>query len=174
MDVKFTFLHGALQEEIYMEQPPSYVQNDSRLVFLLNNSLYGLKQAPRAWYAKMDSFLRDTNFSQCYSNANVYTKKVGNHLIILVFYVDDLILIGGDPKLLNHVKSNLDRKFEMANLGYLHYFLILQVLQTKKGISLSQSMYVTFLVTFTWKIVNHPHLPSNLGSNLFPPVLHPK
>jgi hypothetical protein len=146
MDVKSTFLHGDLQEEIYMEQPPCYIHNDSNLVCRLKKSFYGLKQAPRAWYAKMDSFLLDTNFSRCHSNHNVYTKKVGNHLIILVLYVDDLILTGSNPKLLTHVKSSLKKKFEMTDLGYLHYFLGLQVLQTKEGIFLSQSKYACDLL----------------------------
>ena len=92
MDIKSAFLHGNLQEGIYMEQPPGYVQNNSSLVCHLNKSLYVLKEAPRAWYAKMDSFLLDTSFSRCHSDPNVYTKKVRNHLIILVLYVDDLIL----------------------------------------------------------------------------------
>jgi hypothetical protein len=65
MDVKSTFLHEDLQEEIYMEQPPGYVHNDSSLVCLLKKSFYGLKKAPRAWYAKMDNFLIDTGFSRC-------------------------------------------------------------------------------------------------------------
>jgi hypothetical protein len=141
MDVKLTFLHGDLQEEIYMEQPPSYVQNESSLVCCLKKSLYGLKQAPQAWYAKMDNFLIDTGFSRFHSDPNVYTKKVGSHLIILVLYVDDLILIGSDSKLLNHVKTSLKKKFEMTDLGFLHYFLGLQVLQTNEGIFLSQSKY---------------------------------
>ena len=51
MDVKYSLLHCDLHEEIYMEQPPRYVQNNSSLVYLLKKSLYGLKQAPRAWYA---------------------------------------------------------------------------------------------------------------------------
>ena len=76
MDVKSAFLHGDLHEEIYMEQPPGYVQNNSSLVCLFKKSLYDLKQAPRAWYAKMDSFLLDTGFSRCHSDPNVYTKKV--------------------------------------------------------------------------------------------------
>eukprot|EP00253_Pinus_taeda_P023634 PITA_23634 len=108
MDVKSAFLHGDLHEEIYMEQPIGFIQTDSSLVCRLKKSLYGLKQAPRAWYAKMDSFLLESGFSRCYSDNTVYTKKVGNSLIILVLYVDDLILT---------------------------------VLQSKEGISLSQSKY---------------------------------
>jgi hypothetical protein len=146
MDVKSTFLHGDLQEEIYMEQPLGYVQNDSSLVCHLKKSLYGLKKAPRAWYAKMDNFLLDTGFSRCHSDPNVYTKKVGSHLIILVLYVDDLILTSSDPKILNHVKTILKKKFEMTDLGYFHYFLGLQVLQTKEGIFLSQSKYACDLL----------------------------
>jgi hypothetical protein len=137
MDVKSSFLHGDLQEEIYMEQPPGYVQNHSSLVCHLKKSPYGLKQSPRAWYAKMDSFLIATGFSRCHSDPNVYTKKVGSHLIILFLYVDDLILIGSDSKLLNHVKTSLKKKFEMTDLVFLHYFLGLQVLQTNEGIFLS-------------------------------------
>eukprot|EP00253_Pinus_taeda_P008742 PITA_08742 len=139
MDVKSTFLHGDLHEEIYMEQPIGFIQTDSSLVCRLKKSLYGLKQAPRAWYAKMDSFLLESGFSRCHSDNIVYTKKVGKSLIILVLYVDDLILTGSDPNLINHVKSNLKKKFEMTDLGHLHYFLGLQVLQSKEGISLSQS-----------------------------------
>eukprot|EP00253_Pinus_taeda_P033679 PITA_33679 len=108
MDVKSSFLHGDLHEEIYMEQPIGFIQTDPSLVCRLKKSLYGLKQAPRAWYAKMDSFLLESGFSRCHSDNTVYTKKVGNSLIILVLYVDDLILT---------------------------------VLQSKEGISLSQSKY---------------------------------
>eukprot|EP00253_Pinus_taeda_P024698 PITA_24698 len=101
MDVKSAFLH----EEIYMEQPIGFIQTDSSLVCRLKKSLYGLKQAPRAWYAKMDSFLLESGFSRCHSNNIVYTKKVGKSLIILVLYVDDLILTGSDPNLINHVNA---------------------------------------------------------------------
>jgi hypothetical protein len=118
MDVKSAFLHGDLQEEIYIEKPPGYVQNDSILVCHLKKSLYGLKQAPQAWYAKMDNFLINIRFYRCHSDPNVYTKKVGSHLIILVLYVDDLILIGRDSKLLNHVKTSLKKKFEIIYLGF--------------------------------------------------------
>eukprot|EP00253_Pinus_taeda_P006979 PITA_06979 len=99
----------------------------------------------------MDSFLLESRFSRCHSNHTVYTKKEGKSLIILVLYVDDLILTGSDPNLINHVKSSLKKKFEMTNLGHLHYFLGLQVLQSKEGIFLSQSNAEAYplLVGFT-------------------------
>ena len=94
----------------------------------------------------MDSFLLDIGFSRCHSDPNLYTKKLGNHLIILVLYVDDLIFTSSDPKLITHVKFSLKQNFEMSNLGHLHYFLGLQVLQTKEGIFLSQSKYACDLL----------------------------
>jgi hypothetical protein len=117
MDVKSTFLHGDLHEKIYMEQPPGFINNESILVCRLKKSLYGLKQAPRAWYAKMDNFLLATGFSRCHSDNTIYTKRVDGQLIILVLYVDDLILTSSDPKLINHVKYNLKKKFDMTYLG---------------------------------------------------------
>jgi hypothetical protein len=89
----------------------------------------------------MDTFLIATGFSIFHYDHNVYTKKVGSHLIILVLYVDDHILTGSDSKISNHVKTSLKKKFEMTYLGFLHYFLGLQVLQTIEGIFLSQSKY---------------------------------
>jgi hypothetical protein len=134
-----------------MEQPPGYVQNDSSLVCHLNKSLYGLNQSPRAWYAKMDIFLIATRFSRFHSDHNVYTKKSRIHLIILVLYVDELILTGSDSKLLNHVKTSLKKKFEMTYLGFLHYFLGLQVFQTNAGIFLSQYKYA-------YDLLHHFHM----------------
>jgi hypothetical protein len=129
-----------------MEQAPRYVQNDSNLVFHLKKSLYGLNQDPQDWNAKTNYFLLDTIFSRCHFDGNVYTKKVGICLIIIFLYVDDLMLSGSDPKLLSHVKTTLRKKFEMTDLGFLYYFLGLQVLQTKEGIFISHSKYACDLL----------------------------
>ena len=70
MDVKSAFLHGELNEEIYMQKPKGF-QEYLSLVFRLKKSLYGLTQAPRAWYAKMDSFLLSIGFIRCKYDPNV-------------------------------------------------------------------------------------------------------
>ena len=80
----------------------------------------------------MDSFLLATNFFICHYDNNVYTKRADGHLIILLVYVDDIILTGSDSNLINHPKSILKKKFDMIDLGYLHYFLGLQLLQSKE------------------------------------------
>jgi hypothetical protein len=50
MDVKTKFLHGDLEEEIYMKQPEGFVvKGKKELVYKLKRSLYGLKQSPRMW-----------------------------------------------------------------------------------------------------------------------------
>jgi hypothetical protein len=63
MDVKFAFLNGNLEEEIYMEQPDGFqVQEEEQYVYRLKKALYGLKQAPRAWYSRLDNYLRQQGF----------------------------------------------------------------------------------------------------------------
>ncbi|KAL9268906.1 Retrovirus-related Pol polyprotein from transposon TNT 1-94-like protein [Drosera capensis] len=57
MDVKSTFLNGKLQEEVYVEQPPTFEDFEyPHHVYRLDKALYGLKQAPRAWYEKLSLF----------------------------------------------------------------------------------------------------------------------
>jgi len=75
LDVKTTFLHCDLDEEIYMEQPEGSVQDRSRiLVCKLKKSLYGLRQSPRQWYKNFDSFMVRQNFIRTEYDHHVYFK----------------------------------------------------------------------------------------------------
>lgn len=53
MDVHNAFLHGDLEEEIYMQLPPGFKSSDSSKVCRIRKSLYGLKQSPWCWLAKL-------------------------------------------------------------------------------------------------------------------------
>lgn len=145
MDVKSAFLHEDLEEEIYMEQPPRFVQNSS-LVCRLRKSIYGLKQAPRAWYAKIDSFLLASRFTQCYSDPNVYFLQQDDSLLILVLYVDDFLITRSSPSIITMVKDALQDRFAMTDLGLLHYFLGIEISQSNSGITLAQPKYALDLL----------------------------
>jgi hypothetical protein len=93
LDVKTTFLHGYLDEEIYMEQPKMFVHDCKKIfVFKLKKSLYGLKQSPRQWYKKFDFFMVSQNFTRSEYNHYVYSKSLNGIFIILVLYVDDMLV----------------------------------------------------------------------------------
>ena len=88
LDVKTAFLHGDLEEEIYMEQPEGFqVPGKEHLVCRLTKSLYGLKQAPRQWYKKFDSFMAEHNFKKTMSDHCVFMKRyaTGDFLLLSVW-----------------------------------------------------------------------------------------
>eukprot|EP00253_Pinus_taeda_P002436 PITA_02436 len=145
MDVKNAFLHGDLEEEIYMEQPPGYMHNSS-LVCKLKKSLYGLKQAPRAWYAKMDPYLLSQNFVHCKSDSNVYFLKKIDSLLIIVLYVDDLLITGSSASVITNIKTALHKWFSMTDMGLLNFFLGLEIHQRDSGITISQPKYARDLL----------------------------
>lgn len=73
IDVNNAFLHGELKEEVYMKQPPSYVDTTfSSHVCRLKKSLYGLKQAPRVWYYSLHAFLTSLGFTQFLSDSSLF------------------------------------------------------------------------------------------------------
>jgi hypothetical protein len=127
MDVKTAFLHGAIKEEVYVEQPLGFeVQDRDTYVCRLKKALYGLKQAPRAWYERIDSYVMTLGFTRSEADPNLYFKVEDDKPLILVLYVDDLFLIGADP-LIHKCKRELASEFEMKDLGLMHYFLGFQV-----------------------------------------------
>ena len=93
---KMTFLHGSLDEELYMLQPEGFmIPGKEHLVCKLQCSLYGLKQAPRLWYKKFDSFMLSNGFNRGTAYPCFYMKKETNGSpIILVLYVDDMLIVG--------------------------------------------------------------------------------
>jgi hypothetical protein len=127
MDVKTIFLNGAIKEEVYIEQPQGFEVNSRYThVCRLTKSLYGLKKDPRAWYARIDNYLMRLGFSKSHADPNLYYKVVNNAPVILLLYVDDLFLTG-EESLIIQCKKELASKFDMKDLGLMHYYLGLEV-----------------------------------------------
>jgi hypothetical protein len=128
MDMKTAFLNGELEKEIYMEEPQGFVhQGGEHLVCKLHKSLYGLKQSPRAWNQKLDAFFKSIEFMKSEADPNVYVAQVGDVKFFIVVYVDDFILVCNDQNELLQIKEEFNQKFEMKDLGELHFFLRMEV-----------------------------------------------
>ncbi|KAJ9561923.1 hypothetical protein OSB04_007083 [Centaurea solstitialis] len=88
MDIKNAFLNGKLNEEVYVAQPPGFV--DPKFpdhVYKLNKTLYGLKQAPRAWYDTLSTFLLSKGFERSKIDSTLFLKKYPKHILLVQIYV---------------------------------------------------------------------------------------
>ena len=144
LDIKNAFLHGELQEELYMEQPPGFVaQGESNLVCKLRRSLYGLKQSPRAWFSRFSTVLVEFGMIRSTSDHSVFYKHTSEgKCIYLIVYVDDIVITGNDQDGITQLKAHLFKHFQTKDLGLLRYFLGIEVAQSSSGIVLSQRKYV--------------------------------
>ena len=137
-----------LDEEVFVEQPEGFVvQKSGYKVYKLNKALYGLKQAPRAWYSEMDTYLTMSKFSRSASEPTLYTRTdgEGNQLIVSI-YVDDIVYTGNSESMMNAFKKEMMQRYEMTDLGLLHHFLGMGVLQNEESIFIHQSKYAKSLL----------------------------
>lgn len=118
------------------------VEGKEDKVYRLKKALYGLKQAPRAWYGQIDGYFIKKSFHRCKSEPTLYIKTEGTSIIIVSLYVDDLIFMGNDHKMLQDFKADMMKTYEMNDLGLMHYFLGIEMSQNDKGIFICQKKYV--------------------------------
>ena len=143
MDVKSAFLNGVISEEVYVAQPPGFVDFEKpNHVFKLKKALYGLKQAPKAWYDRLKSFLVDHKYSMGLVDNTLFTKKKDSHIIIVQIYVDDIIFGSTCQDLCDDFSKIMHDEFEMSMMGELNFFLGLQIKQLEDGIFFNQSKYI--------------------------------
>ncbi|KAK8936121.1 hypothetical protein KSP39_PZI013254 [Platanthera zijinensis] len=146
MDVKTAFLHGDLEEELYMEQPEGFsVRGKEGLVCRLQKSLYGLKQAPRQWYRKFDSFMGEINFRRTTLDHCVFIKQYASEdFIILLLYVDDMLIVGRNTARIAELKRQLSSTFEMKDLGAAKTILGMHIRRDRGArlLWLSQERYI--------------------------------
>jgi hypothetical protein len=124
MDVKTAFLNGELEEDVYMDQPPGFVQEgQAHLVCKLKKSLYGLKQSPRAWYEDFHAFFTSEGFTRSMADHSLYIKQTRDYFMAVVIYVDDVILLVSGMLMMRKLKGSLEEKYDMSDLGELHFFI---------------------------------------------------
>lgn len=149
MDVHNAFLHGDLDEEVYIKLPQGFTHSEPNKVLRLHKSLYGLKQAPRCWFEKLTKALIRAGFYQSYSDYSLFVYSRGKVEIRVLIYVDDLIICGNDDEAIQKFKKYLGECFHRKDLGKLKYFLGLEIARSRDGFVLSQRKYAMDIVTET-------------------------
>jgi len=138
------FLHGDLQEEVYMDIPPGITTEKENQVCRLTKSLYGLKQASKQWYDKLTTFHYSINFNHSKANSSLFIRKHENTFTTLLIYVDDILIVGNNMKDIQAVKSSLNAAFSIKDLGQLIFFLGLEIAITKKLTSARGNMHLKY------------------------------
>jgi histone deacetylase 1/2 len=147
LDVKNAFLHGVLDEQVYMRQPPGF--EDPRFphyLCKLDKALYGLKQAPRAWFSRLSSKLHMLGFASSKADTSLFIYHKADITIFLLIYVDDIIVTSSSDKAITALLQDLISDFAIKDLGPLHYFLGIEVQPLHDGLILTQAKYVAELL----------------------------
>ncbi|GJU66516.1 retrovirus-related pol polyprotein from transposon TNT 1-94 [Tanacetum coccineum] len=143
MDVKSAFLNGFINEEVYVAQPPGFIDFEKPdHVYKLKKALYGLKQAPKAWYDRLKAFLIKHEYKMGMVDNTLFTKKKSSNLIIVQIYVDDIIFGSTCQDMCDEFAKIMHDEFEMSMMGELNFFLGLQIKQMEDGIFFNQSKYI--------------------------------
>ncbi|GJT08258.1 putative ribonuclease H-like domain-containing protein [Tanacetum coccineum] len=143
MDVKSAFLYGKIDEEVYVSQPPGFLDHKyPQKVYKVVKALYGLHQDPRAWYTTLSTFLLKNGYRRGTINKTLFLKKDKHDIILVQVYVDDIIFGSTKKSWCDEFEAIMKSRFKISSMGELTFFLGLQVKQKPDGIFISQDKYV--------------------------------
>lgn len=146
LDINNAFLHGFVEEELYM-QPPLGYNVPPGMVCRLKRSIYGLRQAARQWNVELSKHLLNLGFKQSRQDYSLFVKVSGTgDFTAVVAYVDDLLLTGNLLINIQSVKASLHEAFTIKDLGEMAYFLGIEVSRSEAGILLNQRKYILDLL----------------------------
>ena len=150
LDVHNAFLHGTLDEQVFMKQPPGFENHDfPGHVCKLKKALYGLKQAPRAWFNKLSSALISWGFLYSRTGSSMFINCGQSTILIVLVYLDDIIVTGSSESQVSQLITRLNNSFALRDLGQLSYFLGIEVTYSKGSMHLSQTKYISDLLKRT-------------------------
>ncbi|GJT93935.1 putative ribonuclease H-like domain-containing protein [Tanacetum coccineum] len=143
MDVKSAFLYGTIKEEVYVHQPPGFVDPAHLNKFYkVIKALYGLLLEPLTWYETLSSFLMENGFRRGTIDKTLFIKKKKSDIMLVQVYVDDIIFGSTKKSMCTEFEDCMHKRFQMSSMGELTFFLGLQVKQQPDGIFISQDKYV--------------------------------
>jgi hypothetical protein len=161
LDVVSAFLHGELEEEIYMRQPPEY-DDGSGHMWRLRKAIYGLKQAGRVWNIKLNHELSSLRFSQIPADACAFIRMDDKDCTIAIIHVDDMSLFSTSLDTLTRIKGEIASRLEVTDLGEIKKYLGMEInCNPREGTySIHQTAYIrSILERFNMSDCNPAHMP---------------
>ncbi|GJU86104.1 putative ribonuclease H-like domain-containing protein, partial [Tanacetum coccineum] len=131
MDVKSVFLYGIIDEEVYVSQPPGFIDPKyPKKVYKVVKALYRLHQAPRAWYVTLSAFLEKSGYRRGTIDKTLFIKKNKKDIMLVQVYVDDIIFGSTKKSWCEEFEALMKSRFQMSSIGELTFFLGLQTAST--------------------------------------------
>ncbi|KAE8690865.1 hypothetical protein F3Y22_tig00110893pilonHSYRG00648 [Hibiscus syriacus] len=121
VDINNAFLNGDLHEDVYMQQPPEFVQctsDGTPLVCKLKKALYGLRQAPHNWNDKLKASMLDFGFVESKANVSLFVRIQGDCYTYALVYVDDILITGTSTETVNQVVRMLSSRFSLKDIAF--------------------------------------------------------
>ncbi|GJU71287.1 putative ribonuclease H-like domain-containing protein [Tanacetum coccineum] len=120
MNMKSAFLYGKIDEEVYVSQPPGFIDPKyPKKVYKVVKALYGLHQAPRAWYATLSTFLLKNGYRRGTIDKTLFIKKDKHDIILVQVYVDDIIFGSTKKSWCDEFEALMKSDFQIVTTGEL-------------------------------------------------------
>ncbi|KAD4586330.1 hypothetical protein E3N88_23931 [Mikania micrantha] len=129
LDVQNAFLHGNLQETVYLQQPPGFVDHSK----------------PNHFH-RLSTALNALDFRGSTTDPSLFIYSSRGTILYMLIYVDDIILTGNNPTDIDRVVHNLKQTFAVQDMGPLSYFFGIEVIHQGLDIVLSQKKYLLELI----------------------------
>jgi hypothetical protein len=149
MDVSTAFLYGDLDIPNYCNLPEGYVIYDRAgypLCAELHKALYGLHQAGRLWYRVIRDYLVGQGFEPMATDPCLFKKMKDGVPIFIMLYVDDLMLVSNDKALIEEIKTQIKKRFEVKDMGDAQFVIGLQLERFGDTVYLGQANYTKELL----------------------------
>src|SRR5467141_3857694 len=145
MDVKTAFLHGDLEEEVFVEQPKGMKeQGKEDWVCYMHKTLYGLMQAARAWNIHLHRAMLEIGYVRISADHCIYMRNTTSGSSIVAIHVDNMAVAASNKAEMAKLKEQLGKFFGLVDLGKLKWLLGMAVTRNCRActISLSQAAYI--------------------------------
>ena len=131
VDIETAFLHGNLEEEIYMDAPEGIGASEDEVV-KLEQTIYGLVQSARQFWKKLRDVLKSIGFEGGDIDPCLLFKRTEKGLVLIGLYVDDLLIIGSEQDI-EIVINDIEKHFKVKIEGDLKDYLSCEIRFSKDG-----------------------------------------